>query len=286
MRQPTAQKTALAPPSDAAEHQASLQRIDGANAPVFALRRVYPLGYRSPRHSHRKAQLWGARRGVVMVSTADGRFMVPPGHGLLIPAGLDHASEALSEVEMLSIYVSPLYGGADRPRVVEITPLARSLMQDLVAEEGRPTDANRQQLVMNLLLDEITRLPHRPLGLPIPQHEGLARLCRRFLKAPSAVESIDDWAAALTMSRRSFTRLFRAEIGISFVTWRQQACLFASLPKLASGESVTSVALDAGYENIAAYTTMFRRMLGSPPSTYFRERFQSAVLDASAARKP
>ena len=74
------------------------------------------------------------------------------------------------------------------------------------------------------------------------------------------------------MSRRSFTRFFRAETGLSFVTWRQQACLFASLPRLAEGQSVTTVALDAGYENIAAFTTMFRRMLGSSPSNYLKAR--------------
>ncbi|MGG2479228.1 helix-turn-helix domain-containing protein, partial [Rhizobium sp. BR5] len=79
---------------------------------------------------------------------------------------------------------------------------------------------------------------------------------------------IDDWAAAMGISRRSFTRLFRKELGLSFVTWRQQACIFASLPRLAAGEAVTNVALDAGYENIPAFTTMFRRMLGSSPRAY------------------
>ena len=79
---------------------------------------------------------------------------------------------------------------------------------------------------------------------------------------------IDDWAAAMGISRRSFTRLFRKELGVSFATWRQQACIFASLPRLAAGEAVTNVALDAGYENIPAFTTMFRRMLGSSPRAY------------------
>jgi AraC-like DNA-binding protein len=41
---------------------------------------------------------------------------------------------------------------------------------------------------------------------------------------------------------------------------------------LAAGETVTNVALDAGYESIAAFTTMFRRMLGSSPSTYLKSR--------------
>ena len=32
------------------------------------------------------------------------------------------------------------------------------------------------------------------------------------------------------MSRRAFTRLFRRETGMSFMAWRQQACLLCALP--------------------------------------------------------
>ncbi len=206
--------------------------------------------------------------GVVLVSTADGRWMIPPGHGLLIPAGLQHEAEVISNVEMHSIYVHPDLFQATSPRVVEITDLASSLISELLAEEHQPAAFHRQGLVRALLLDEVNRLPERPLGLPFPDNQRLAALCRDFLNRPVARVEIDDWAAAMGISRRSFTRLFRKELGVSFATWRQQACIFASLPRLAAGEAVTNVALDAGYENIPAFTTMFRRMLGSSPRAY------------------
>ena len=72
------------------------------------------------------------------------------------------------------------------------------------------------------------------------------------------------------MSRRAFTRLFRRETGLSFVNWRQQACLVAALPRLVAGETVTTVALDLGYDNPAAFTTMFKRVLGASPRAYLR----------------
>ncbi|KQS96247.1 MULTISPECIES: AraC family transcriptional regulator [unclassified Rhizobium] len=257
---------------DPDDHFASLSWIEMANEPVVALGRIYPAGFRVPAHNHSKAQLWCARSGVVLVSTTRGRWMIPPGHALLIPAGLEHATEMISEVRMHSIYVASSIVDALDPRVLEVTTLAASLIEELVTSDERPQSERRQLLIMELLLDEIGRLSERPLGLPFPGDERLARLCRHFLKVPAANAGIDDWARELGMSRRSFTRFFRAETGVSFVTWRQQACLFASLPRLAAGEPVTNVALDAGYENIAAFTTMFRRMLGSSPSTYLKSR--------------
>ncbi len=254
-------------------HYASLDWIEVANEPVLALGRAYPAGFNVPEHSHRRTQLWFARRGVVLVSTSSGRWMIPPGHALVIPAGLQHAIDVISDVDMHSIYVHPPATGAGGPpRVVEVTTLARSLIAELVEADDRPLSPRRQGLVMELLLEEVANLPDKPLGLPVPDDERLARLCRDFLKAPSARASIDDWAARLGTSRRSFTRFFREETGVSFGTWRQQACLFASLPRLADGEPVTQVALEAGYENIAAFTTMFRRVLGSAPSHYRKAR--------------
>jgi len=78
------------------------------------------------------------------------------------------------------------------------------------------------------------------------------------------------------MSRRTFTRAFQRQTGLSLSTWRQQALLFAALPRLADGEPVTSVALDVGYDSVPAFTTMFKRMLGTSPRGYLRGSRESA----------
>ena len=67
---------------------------------------------------------------------------------------------------------------------------------------------------------------------------------------------------------------FRQETGLSLENWRQQACVFAALPRLIDGQRVTSVALDLGYDSPAAFTTMFRRMLGQTPRAFAGGRRQ------------
>ena len=118
---------------------------------------------------------------------------------------------------------------------------------------------SRAGALMTLLQHEMRQTPILPLSVPFPRHPALAAACRRFLDQPTPHETIDDWAAALNLSRRAFTRLFRRETGSSFVAWRQQACLFAALPRLIAGEPVTAIAIDLGYDNPASFTTMFKR---------------------------
>jgi len=146
----------------------------------------------------------------------------------------------------------------------------RSLIIEAVTLPAEPRPTGRTGLVLGLLLHEIPNLPEQPLGLPFPSDARLAALCRRFVAAPSPHATIDEWADIVGMSRRSFTRAFHRQTGLSLSTWRQQACLFAALPRLADGEPITRVALDLGYDSVPAFTTMFRRMLGTSPRGYMR----------------
>ncbi|HEX9448656.1 MAG TPA: AraC family transcriptional regulator, partial [Dongiaceae bacterium] len=154
-------------------------------------------------------------------------------------------------------------------QVFAISPLLREL---LLAALDLPMEydlQSRDGLIMTLALEEVQRLQPLPLSLPFPAHPRLGRRCRRYLAHPQAGDTIDDWAKALAMSRRSFTRLFKRETGMSFAHWARQACLLSALRRLALGEAVTTVAFDLGYESPAAFTTMFKKSLSVPPSRYF-----------------
>ncbi len=251
-------------------HAERLRWLEAADGAVVALASRYPEGHRVPFHHHNRAQLLHPRSGVVMVSAETGRWMVPAGHAMWIPAGVDHQVDMLGDVDMQSIYVAP-GAHATLPaalRVVGVTELMRSLVFEATtsAPAGR-----RAELLHGLILEEIGALPTRPLGLPFPSDPRLGALCSRFLEEPSPHATIDGWAGRLGLSRRSFTRLFQRETGLGLSAWRQQACLFAALPRLADGESVTVVALDLGYDSVPAFITMFRRMLGASPRNWLKE---------------
>jgi AraC-like DNA-binding protein len=253
---------------------ARLAEYEHTPRPVVAIANDFADGHVMPPHRHQRAQLVYGAAGVMLVGTEQGRWVVPPDRAVWIPSGILHDLRMMSTVSTITIWVEsdPALRLPDDCRVVAVSPLMRSLLLESadVAPEYDPRA--REGLVMALLLHELIRLPALPLCLPFPQHELLAQRCRSFLKDPKPHETIDDWSADLNMSRRTFTRLFRKETGLTFSAWRQQACLFAAMPRLAADEPITTVALDLGYDSPAAFTTMFKRLQGVPPSQYFQRQ--------------
>ncbi len=231
-----------------------------------------PAGYVVPPHCHRHVQLLCMFSGAALIVTELGGWMIPPGHALLIPDRMAHSVEMMSEASMRSVYLPPdetaLAGRG--LQVLEITDLFRSLIVEAIRLREGDSGGRKARLVLDLLVAEIAALTPQPLALPFPRDTRLAALCRAFMEAPSANVRVDDWSGSLAMSRRTFTRFFRRQTGLSFATWRQQASLFACLPKLADGAPVTQIAMLAGYDNVAAFTTMFTRRLGTSPRVYMR----------------
>lgn len=208
-----------------------------------------------------------------MLATPDGTWVMPPQRGMWIPPGTVHEVRMVGEVSMQSLYLEPdaVPGMPPRCQVLGISPFMRSLMTEAVELPVEYDLNGRAGALMSLIRHEVRQLPVLPLSLPYPAQETLAARCRQFVQRPDIHETIDDWSAALAMSRRAFTRFFRRETGLSFAAWRRQACLISAMPRLAAGESVTTVAMGLGYENPAAFTTMFKRVFGTPPLTYLKQ---------------
>ena len=67
---------------------------------------------------------------------------------------------------------------------------------------------------------------------------------------------------------RTLARGFRRETGMSFSEWRRRARLLGALAWIAEGRPILAVALDLGYDSPSAFSAMFKREFGLPPSQY------------------
>src|SRR6201996_4058941 len=250
--------------------QMHIDMVDHLPRSIIAIGTHYPDGHVIKPHHHRRGQLLSGATGVVVLATPDGTYVMPPQRGMWIPPATEHHVRMVGAVRMQSLYLAPeaAAGMPARCQVVGISPFMRSLMTEALSLPIETDLDTRGNALMDLIGHDLHKRPVLPLFLRYPAEGARAARCRDFIRKPDVHDTIDEWAADLHMSRRAFTRLFRRETGLSFMAWRQQACLIGALPRLAAGEPVTSVAMDLGYENPAAFTLMFKRAFGSPPLRY------------------
>ena len=246
-------------------------RHDGRAA--VAMAKNYADGEVIARHSHRRGQLIYAYSGPMAVSTESGAWVVPPQRALWMPPRIAHEIKVSGDLKMRTLYFEPnTPSELAFPRtcaVIEMTILMRDLVLRAVELEAAEYDHSQQfQNILDVLVDEAGKPPVTSFHLPMPYDQRLLRLCRALLANPAANLTLPMWGRRVGGSSRTLARHFLTETGITFAQWRQKARLLASLPKLARGESISSVALDLGYESPSAFSAMFRKTLGASPSSF------------------
>lgn len=259
--------------------------LDRVPRAIISIADEYPAGFVDPRHAHRRAQLLYAVAGVMSVITDQGSFVLPPHRALWIPAGAPHEVSCRGPVSLRTLYFEHDICGAlpDRCAVIEVSELLRALIVEVTRFHLEYDTSGREGRIVGLLLDEIAAARGARLHAAMPADERLVRVCRTIIANPASDDQLDDWARIAGMGRRTLTRLFRSQTGMSLAAWRQQIRMLEALSMLAIGRSVTVVAYEIGYDSPSAFTAIFHRTFGASPS-HFVGRTGAAGEDAAAAR--
>lgn len=245
------------------------QDIDDPSRAVIGLSDEYPTGFTDPFHSHERAQLLYASSGIMSVEAASASFVVPPQRALWIPRGVVHQVSCRCAVSLRTLYFSEdRYVQSDECKILEVSDFLRALILEVVKFDAALSRPDRENAIIGLMINEIADMPAAPYHIPMPSDRRILSVCRELLKNPTDKRDLNEWADYAGVGRRTFTRLFRAETGMGLATWRQQARLLEALSRLAAGQTVTSVAYDVGYESPSAFTAMFHKSFGVPPSQY------------------
>lgn len=231
--------------------------------------RSFPLasGEWSPPHSHTQHQLAWTRRGVLGVAIDDAHWVLPPTKALWIPAGVVHSTGATRGTVLRGLYLSPERCPLDwaSPTPVGVNGLLAHLFEHLndadLADEAR---LRAEAVVFDLLHP----LPSMPIDVPRPVDDRVRRVTEELIADPADPRGLDAHARAIGVSRRTLTRLFVKDTGVSFDRWRTNLRLRTALSLLAEGQSVSKVAHTVGYSPPSAFLVAFRRSVGTTPKRY------------------
>jgi AraC-like DNA-binding protein len=245
----------------------------------------------TPAHEHDWGQLLVAVRGLYSIEIPGRSWLIPTRKAVWIPSGVRHRfsgrfSEPGQPVSDCSLYI-PTSASPDLPRdcrVIEVSTLLFELISAAIEMPSEYLLNSRECRITGLIVDEICCAPSVLLHLPMPRDPRLQRICRALVDEPGHEGNLEDWARHGALSLRSLTRRFRDETGLTFSMWRQQVRLIEALTRLGAGASVTSIALELGYDSPSAFTAMFRRAVGCSPKEYLataRSRGASSVPSIS-----
>jgi AraC-like DNA-binding protein len=236
--------------------------------------RTYPLTFlhdhRTPTHVHDWDQLTYAASGVMRVHTEAASWVVPPHRAVWLPAGITHAEQLHAPVSVRTLYFAP--GLAKTlPRQCQILNIS-TLLRELILHVSRIGVLDRQKPIeahlIAVLLDQLVSVADVPLQLPMPRDPRARRLAAMLQDRPDEAASVAALSRRAGASRRTLERLFLAETRMTVGEWRRRLRLLHGVRLLAGGESVTNVALDAGYSSTSAFIAAFKKAFGATPGRY------------------
>jgi len=217
-------------------------------------------------HAHTVHELVWVREGTMTVRVNGMVLTVPDGYGVWIPAGRTHAGRTTAGAELCDATFAPDRSGVQilEPCVVEVTTLLGALLTRL---EKASLGLEERLRLEAVVFDNVVPAPPR-FALPVPSTLRIAPVVEALLGNPTDAASLDDWAAALGLSTRTLSRIFRAETGLSFFQWRQALRIHHSVTLLASGLAVQDVADVMGHADASSFIASFKRVTGNTPGTY------------------
>ena len=237
--------------------------------------RTYPVrftqSYASAEHRHEWHQLSYASAGVLRVATAENAWIVPPHRAVWIPAGVSHSEEMRGHGTMRSLYFADGIARA-LPRhcvVMAVPALLRELILEASTFGALDARVGEQRHLAQVIVDRVARLkPASSQNLPMPRDTRALAIAQRLMKTPANDEALETLARRAGASKRTAQRLFAAETGMSFATWRQRLRLLSAVERLGRGRSVTDAAFDVGYASVSAFVSAFRREFGVTPGRF------------------
>jgi len=233
----------------------------------------FPPGYFIAAHSHDWHQLIYASRGVMTVNTATGSWVVPSRRAVWVPAHETHEIRMTGSVSLRTLYlrVNHRQSLPTECCVMNVSPLLRELILHSIQVGALDRNIPTQARLVGVILDQLQTISTIPLRLPMPSDRRAVRVAEILRQKPDDTRSIEQISKTVGAAKRTIERLFLLETDMTFGKWRQQLRLLHALRLLASGQSVTTVAFEVGYDSTSAFIAAFKKTFGTTPGQYYAE---------------
>lgn len=232
----------------------------------------HPAGKIIGDHVHSEGQLSVVLKGTMGIRCKGGWWLAPAGRGIWIPSGMEHSAIYSERASFVLLKVTPL-AGALPPSVRSIG--VSDFLKELSIEIARPAAHQVNDdgaLISALIVRRLCDAKATPmLFLPSGNDPRVLRITEFLRSNPANTASFDKLAKMAGSSRRTLSRLFLADTGMTFVRWRNHLRIVTAIDKLVRHVPIAQIAIELGFNSQSSFTTMFTRTMGEPPGRYLRD---------------
>lgn len=277
-----------------------LQQVEGISSQYpYVLNRVSSTQTRVPWHWHEEVEFSLVRKGALKVSIAGNSHVIQEGEGFYINTNILHAMEpAYPDAEVLwdSHMLHPMLLGSHYRSVFDtkyMAPILKNRNCELVVFQNsketekavltlleQAADVQTQEYsefrtrnifseIWLLMMKTVAQL-EEDAKLPRPVSQERIQTMLAFIHQHYAEKlTLDQIAAAAIISRRECLRCFRSCIQKTpFEYLMDYRIRMAEQLLRTTSESITQIALQAGFGTGAYFTKIFRQLRGLTPGQY------------------
>jgi AraC-like DNA-binding protein len=229
-------------------------------------------------HKHHKAQLIYAEGGIIHISSGDKHWYLSARNYMWIPAGMSHCVVSRSPyVNLFNFYFTvddndvPFFREAN---VYMVNDMLRSMIHYTKDWSGPVTNEHPTRMAFMKAIKAI--LPEMDLTIitflvsyPYPKAAGLIKIAEYLSENMDSSFSLDDIARKFGYSSRTLSRLFKDDVGFSYVRFVRAIRITKALELIAENKhTVSEIAMVVGYTNLSAFSNIFERVVGIRPSEF------------------
>lgn len=257
----------------------SLEFIDSNEDGVFITHEKSTKRY--PLHQHQKGQLTYVEGGITYVTVDSVTYVVPAKYFFWIPKGVPHIlrlSHSATVLHSLYYYTHDddkdpfytklgIYGASDL--LIEMIGYTAS-WHDQMVDHNTPNFVFLQAL-KNILPTFIDK--NMQLELPFSDNPRMIKITDYLDVHFGLSLTLTDISSKFNMSERSVSRLFQAELQISFLQYLKTLRIVKAIELLMKTErSVSEIANAVGYVTLGSFSNTFYEFTGMRPLEMRRNR--------------
>ena len=219
---------------------------------------------------HRKGHFVFSVGGACTCHTPQAVFTMLPNRGVWIPGGVPHKVFHTQGAISGYLFLAPeTYDMQTRCCALEVKPYVLSVLEHLAESDPYAYYSDRQMRLLSVVLDEIRNQKRESLiTISVPKDSRLRDIFYRILNDPAQSPSLNECAASLHMSARTFARLLQRCTGENFCQWVARIQVFSAGNALAGDLPISWIAHEHGYASPSAFSSMFKKQTGMTPQEY------------------